>query len=1317
MRNAFTENKEHYKSYKAGKHWLYACLTVTTLGIGLLGGTASAQADTPDDATANQPATAEQVDPTTQPQPSATVPLKSTTPAKVVTTTPVAPESDSSAPEVKAPEAEVPAKTAPTADPTPAPVEKAPATNANAGEQEPATTPVVKSATPAPKAPAVSVEPSTSTEPNTLTTTPAVKAEANATIKPEVEAEVDPTTDPNNAVNWMPDPVMRQWVENTLTYANHFLSHGDPFEDVVATDENLYQMTGQKFILSQNLQSQPNLKNLQGLERFTNLEGFYVADTGLQLDGMINFDFAPNLTTFRVGSSNANNLGWNTSLNDFLKDYLAQNTKLTSLTLSNAGLSGDLTDLLNYPDLGMITLPHNQLTGSLPDLASLKDLFSLQVNDNQLSGNLPDVSKWTQLNTLDISNNNFTGDLPDVSGITSNLSYYQNHLSSGAYSPNDSPYTEGWYQSVTGKTFTQGQAQAGFDPFTDVINGVRDVTTGQTDFSLTTSPLYTHNIVYSRTSPQADATGHKPYVESTDWTIWAYQQTDASPWFTTTADPTNPIGYRLTATKSLPAGFYTMYVTPTRGSDVSDYNAVLTFQVDPAATSTITVKNVDQQGNLLGQHVLTGKEGNRVTVTADNLTNYKLLSTAATINKVYTLDPQTVVFEYASTLGTVTVKDVAPDGTVLAQRTLTGTIDDAFTANAGTHYGYTLVGEPTVNGTYTADPQTITFNYTNTKGTVTIKNVDTDGNLLSQKDLTGNVGDAFTANAEKLYGYTLTGDPTATGTYTEDPQTVTFVYTIAKGTVTVKNVDTDGNLISQKTLTGNVGADFTANAEKVYGYTVTGDSTATGTYTEEPQTVTFVYAIAKGTVNVKNVDTDGNLLSQTVLTGNVGDTFTANAEKLYGYTLTGDPTATGTYAEEPQAITFIYAIAKGTVTVKNVDTDGNLLSQKTLTGNVGNTFTTNADKLYGYTVTGALVATGTYAEDAQTVTFVYDHAQGTVTVQNVDQDGTVLSQHTLTGNVGDAFTANAETPAGYRVTGPTSQTGTYTAAPQTLTFTFEPLPVAQGTVTVQNVDTAGNVLSQRTLTGKVGDTFTANAETPAGYQVTGPATQTGTYTAAPQTITFTFAKITTGGGGDIDVPATNGTIIVQNVDANGTILSQRTLTGKVGDTVTVTAEPLTGYQITGPTTQTGTYADQPQTLTFTFEKVVPNTNDNGSDGDQAAVKPTTPTQPTKPGTPLTPITGEQPATAHPGTGDQNDQATRSTNRETETTPTVMTNGAAAKVTALTPATPVASVHQATNVSATKLPQTNDQASVNPLIAGLTLLLATLGLGLNRKRNH
>ncbi|WP_217133222.1 MucBP domain-containing protein, partial [Leucobacter chinensis] len=96
-------------------------------------------------------------------------------------------------------------------------------------------------------------------------------------------------------------------------------------------------------------------------------------------------------------------------------------------------------------------------------------------------------------------------------------------------------------------------------------------------------------------------------------------------------------------------------------------------------------------------------------------------------------------------------------------------------------------------------------------------------------------------------------DGPATGTFTTEPQTVTYVYRqnttpAEKGTVTVAYVDTDGTpLTDPETLTGTIGDTYETEQRTFDGYTfVQVDGPATGTFTTEPQTVTYVYKATQG---------------------------------------------------------------------------------------------------------------------------------------------------------------------------------------------------------------------------------------------------------------------------------------------------------------------------------------------------------------------------------------------------------------------------------------------------------------------------------------
>ncbi|WP_276405023.1 MucBP domain-containing protein, partial [Lactococcus garvieae] len=81
--------------------------------------------------------------------------------------------------------------------------------------------------------------------------------------------------------------------------------------------------------------------------------------------------------------------------------------------------------------------------------------------------------------------------------------------------------------------------------------------------------------------------------------------------------------------------------------------------------------------------------------------------------------------------------------------------------------------------------------------------------------LSGNVGEAYTSTQKTVSGYTFKEvQGSATGTFTDSPQTVTYVYTkdkVAGANVTVKYVDESGNEVSApETLSGNVGEAYTS---------------------------------------------------------------------------------------------------------------------------------------------------------------------------------------------------------------------------------------------------------------------------------------------------------------------------------------------------------------------------------------------------------------------------------------------------------------------------------------------------------------------------
>ena len=209
------------------------------------------------------------------------------------------------------------------------------------------------------------------------------------------------------------------------------------------------------------------------------------------------------------------------------------------------------------------------------------------------------------------------------------------------------------------------------------------------------------------------------------------------------------------------------------------------------------------------------------------------------------------------------------------------------------------------------------------------------------------------------------------------------------------------------------------------------------------------------------------------------------------------------------------------VTAKYVDEQGRELAKsETLKGDLGEQYKTVQKDIAGYTLKEVQgEATGTYAKQAQTVTYVYAKKaavvteKGTVTAKYVDEKGQeIAKKEILSGKVGDQYTTTQKTINGYtfkKVEGTT--TGKYTKANQTVTYVYAKKAVVvteKGTVTAKYVDEKGQEIAKtEILSGKVGDQYTTTQKTINDYtfkKVEG--TKTGKYTKASQTVTYVYTK-------------------------------------------------------------------------------------------------------------------------------------------------------------------------------------------------------------------
>ncbi|ECB9811576.1 LPXTG cell wall anchor domain-containing protein [Listeria monocytogenes] len=272
-------------------------------------------------------------------------------------------------------------------------------------------------------------------------------------------------------------------------------------------------------------------------------------------------------------------------------------------------------------------------------------------------------------------------------------------------------------------------------------------------------------------------------------------------------------------------------------------------------------------------------------------------------------------------------------------------------------------------------------------GDVTVQYKDTTGAVLADSTtLSGNVGENYTTTAKTIDGYSLTTTPTnANGTFSTNPQTVTYTYTkdpIAQP-VTVNYIDTDGKTIAPtETLSGNIGENYTTTAKTIQGYTLTTTpANAKGTFSTEPQIINYIYEknpdLAQPiTVNYRS-STGQKIAKSEVLTGNIGESYSTQPKTIAGYTLTTTPpNAKGTFTTNAQTVTYVYtpiAISALPVTVNYLDENGKEIADSVvLNGHVGEAYNTLAKEIDGYTLIKTPTnANGVFTAEAQSIDYIY----------------------------------------------------------------------------------------------------------------------------------------------------------------------------------------------------------------------------------------------------------------------------------------------------------------------------------------------------------
>ncbi|HFI0119536.1 TPA: MucBP domain-containing protein [Streptococcus suis] len=569
----------------------------------------------------------------------------------------------------------------------------------------------------------------------------------------------------------------------------------------------------------------------------------------------------------------------------------------------------------------------------------------------------------------------------------------------------------------------------------------------------------------------------------------------------------------------------------------------------------------------------------------------------------------------------------------------------------------------------------VTYVYQLVKGDVIVHYVDTDGNTIAD-DVTDQVitdtGTAYdtTDNKPTKIVNDKTGDvyyilpenevkagDSETGKVVEGTTEVTYIYQKA-GNVVVNYTLADGTVIKDPVndetnqepgydynTTDNKPETITTADGKVYKLVPTATIGNETGDVEAGKTieVTYIYEEVKSDVVVEYYDTEGNVIAATVVDeddASVGkvyntdednrpETITTADGTVYYYKEVKDTSAptTGKVAETTTTVQYVYEKA-GNVVVNYITEDGTVIKQPVndetnakpgteynTTDNKPTTITTEDGKTYELIPTATIGTENGEVEAGKTteVTYVYKEVKGSVVVNYVTTDGTVIKDRvtdTPETSTGTSYDTTDNKPETITKDGKTyqlvpkltqgSETGDVVPGVTEVTYVYEEV---KGDVVVNYVNTAGEVIAPQVVDTKTTSTGTAYDTTdnkPAKIttedgtvyyykEVKAGDNETGEVVVGTTEVTYIYEKA---GSVTVNYVTTDGTVIKSPVKDEENAEPGKSYSTEDNKPTTITTEDGKTYRLvpnktTGEETGTVTSGEDKQ-ITYVYEEVKGN---------------------------------------------------------------------------------------------------------------------------------
>lgn len=706
-------------------------------------------------------------------------------------------------------------------------------------------------------------------------------------------------------------------------------------------------------------------------------------------------------------------------------------------------------------------------------------------------------------------------------------------------------------------------------------------------------------------------------------------------------------------------------VTPDTQSSVAN------ISYDQGAAS-LTVNFQDTDGKIIGSQVLSGKTGETVNygLALNPPKGYKIADSQDTdITPTYTLNGKnptvTVKVQHTSTVedDTMIVKRVihyvdengnkiAPDDTINLVLHRDKTVDDvdkskvtygdwkpasfdSYSVKPVTGYHLSSTDKhpgnlnvlPAINGVdgkTSKYDDTVYFTKDAGDGTVTVKYVNRQGQVVGSKQYSGKIGDSIIPTYEQDVpdGYIIDQNANVDVIDITGPTNPDVTITVHKQgedsqhVVHIKFVSDDGKTVQDETYYGLPGE------KKTIDYTITGNwkvkdgQNLPKEYTfingDNPDITVHVQDTTPeqktGTLEIQYVDDDANqkVVSTQTLTLPVDPQYSPSYQIPDGYRLSDSETPPTTYPiVEGQNTPLKIHVSEINKSVpqkisKHIyyvdDEHGWTIDSTIISGDEGSSMNLTYNIPAGYTQTPGqnLPTAYTFSQIGGDVTVKIhkNEDNSTLNIKYVDENNAVVKTTSVSGAVGEYVTLDYKAPDGYqfdqRFTADNPVQVTKTPKDVIVYVTKNPIPSTDRQIKVYYEDEHGWTLDKtQIVNGKVGQTVNISYDVPAGYQIdtNRPPVQSYTFTQDNNTnITVHVTSVKK------QVPIT-----VQYKDSEtNAIVSAQQFNGTVGNTFSIPVQIPAGYeQDTSQTTDNNVFIDddKAKTVTFYVKKIpAPSTN-------------------------------------------------------------------------------------------------------------------------------